>query len=131
MTTCKSINPNIIFHDYDPGKRKFDTYNYFDVCKMVNGFKNLFQEHGAKHGETVLLNTVSHYHVMCSFIAASELGLVLTIPTLMYHLNNEGNYENARIKALLPFNYFYERDLEYKNRTESDDQRAFLDFFVK
>lgn len=113
--TRELINKNILYHQFSKRHQHFEVNTFDDLSKLIDGYKNLLLFNGCKVGQTVLLSLEEHFNTLAAFIASSELGLSIVIPT---------STADNRVKQLLPINYFLTHARLSKTELKPSESKA-------
>ena len=103
------VNKNIIFHMIQ------DTYDYNDLCRHVDGYKNLLtKKYNAHQGQTVM-NALTGFKATALFLATSELGMITIVASvtssskrIYYEKNRE--WIDSKTKLMMPINFILSRN---------------------
>jgi hypothetical protein len=104
VITRQLINKNIIYHDSDN-----KVYDYNGLDKLINGYKNLLIEKGAKKGKSIVIGHSSSTAQIALVFACCELGMTIVIvgtPWLKGKNFANNNLIDPKLQILLPIDYF-------------------------
>ena len=74
------INPNIVLHTHDNDLKYIQSFNYKEMCGMIDFWKMfLVEKYDAKPGQKIYISSNPRYYYYTLVIAAAELGLVLLL----------------------------------------------------
>ena len=111
-------NTSVISREIVNKNIKFGEYDYENLCKEIDRFKNILQHHNAQKGQTIF-NFLKGIRSISLFLASSELGLktcVVDMTSNVIDLHNKNkNYIDAKCKGMSPINFvFYDEVIERK-----------------
>ena len=115
IITRDVIHKDIIFADYSKNDvPKY--YDYNDVCKRVDFFKNYLIHIGCKKDESVLIGYAPSIDQLGLFLAVCELGLNFIVNDYKTIDNEKFDFIDTKTKILSPINYFFDYGnfFEYK-----------------
>ena len=92
-----------------------DTYDYNDLCRHVDGYKNLLtKKYNAHQGQTVM-NALTGFKATALFLATSELGMITIVASvtssskrIYYEKNRE--WIDSKTKLMMPINFILSRN---------------------
>lgn len=111
LITREVINKNIKYTGCSGNRDSDKLYDYNDLCKEIDRFKNILQYNNAQKGQTVY-NFMRGTRSVSLFFAASELGLITCITDVTkssrkLFFDNE-NYIDAKTKSVMPIDFVFE-----------------------
>ena len=123
LITREILNKKIKFYD---GDRILD-YDY--LCKDIDRFKNILQDHGAEVGQTVF-NFYKDIRLISSFIACSELGLITCVVDIAMStadLYYKHGHIDAKNRSISPINFVLHDEIKLRkgrSKTKMYDELA-------
>lgn len=123
VITRQLINKNIIYTDYDPHWKKFTTYSYNDLSKLVDAYKNLFLKNGFKKGTSIVIGNRADIVQLALVLACSELGITIVIVNNPFPANKTAQdykpgFINSKYKLMLPVDLFVINNKEHTDKFE-------------
>lgn len=120
------INPDIVLHQWNIRTREIKTFNYSDLCDMIDYWKYLLvKKYNAKPGKTVMIEfNLTNIYYFSAIYAAWELGLTLIVDWV--HANSEKmcHSEIFSIHGKIDYAIVYSRQLD------PNDQEFYLKWDV-
>lgn len=119
--TRKMINPSIRY--YDCTHEGCKAYDFAELSRLVDAYKNLFLSKGAKKNAKVVIGSQASVSQIAMVMACSELGMTVIIIGTPFSGNRyiPGKI-NTKLKLMLPIDFFI-----LNSRDETDKFNAFQD----
>jgi hypothetical protein len=105
LLTRHLINPDIKFIDVsDTGDQE---YNYNDLCKLIDAYKNLLQSCGCQPGQRAIIGMPARIEQTAIVFACAELAISIAIVDYS-RIDDwaESSYVDPKTKLLLPIDFF-------------------------
>ena len=127
LITREAINKNIKYTGCTDNNDNDIVYDYDDLCREIDRFKNILQHNNAKKGQSIF-NFLRGMRSLSLFFASSELGLVTCVVDIspssydLHFANKE--YIDAKSKSVMPINFVIVDDMSL-NKMGRGKKRTF------
>lgn len=128
LITREVINKNIKYTGCTDNQDSGKLYDYNDLCREIDRFKNILQYNNAKKGQTIF-NFLRGMRAVSLFIASSELGLITCVVDITPNSFNlhfkDKTYIDAKSRSVMPINFAIVDDMSlHKMRSGKVQKRT-------